>query len=262
MADRPRWSDGLRLALTTFTVAPVSGPQRLDRAVGGVAMRLAPAVGVLLGLLLGGALALLAAGLPALLAGLLAVGLAALLTRGLHLDGLADTVDAIGSYRSRERALEIMKSPEVGPFGVVALVLVLGTQAAALAAVADRPLPALLATVAAAVAAGRLAIAVGCARGVPAARPGGMGALVAGTVGPAALAVNTLLVAAVAVPAVPQRPWQGPLAVLAAPALALGLRAHAVRRLGGVTGDVLGFLSEAATTVTLLAAVLFPAGSH
>ena len=47
---------------------------------------------------------------------------AALLTRGLHLDGLADTVDALGSYRRGDAALDIMKKPDIGPFGVVALV--------------------------------------------------------------------------------------------------------------------------------------------
>ncbi|MEV4417246.1 adenosylcobinamide-GDP ribazoletransferase [Catellatospora sp. NPDC049609] len=246
---RPSWTDGLRLALTTLTVAPVAGPDRLDRTVAGWSMRLAPAVGALLGLVLGGVLAVLAAGLPALVAAGLTVGLAALLSRGLHLDGLADTVDALGSYRSRERALEIMKSPEVGPFGVVALALVLLLQTAALAQLSTRPPLALLAAVAAAVAGGRLAITAACRRGIPAARPGGMGALVAGTVGPAAVAVNALLVAALAVPAVPHRPWQGPLAVAIALSVVVALRAHVVRRLGGVTGDVLGFLSETATTV-------------
>jgi adenosylcobinamide-GDP ribazoletransferase len=254
---RPSWTDGLRLALTTFTVAPVAGPRRLDHDVAGRAMALAPAVGALLGLLLGVALALLAAGLPAPVAATLTVGLAALLTRGLHLDGLADTVDALGSYRTRERALEIMKSPEVGPFGVVALVLVLLTQVGALAQLSARPLPALLAAVAAAVAGGRLAIADACRRGVPAARPGGMGALVAGTVSPLAVGLNAALVTAVAFFAVPGRPWQGTVTVGLSLAVVIGLRAHLVRRLGGVTGDVLGFLSETATTLIAIGLILF-----
>ncbi len=253
----PSWTEGLRLALTTFTVAPVAGPQRLDRTVAGWAMRLAPAVGALLGLVLGGVLAVLAAWLPALVAAALTVGLAALLSRGLHLDGLADTVDALGSYRSRERALEIMKSPEVGPFGVVALVLVLLVQTATLAQLSTRPVPALLASVAAAVAGGRLAITAACRRGIPAARPGGMGALVAGTVGPAAGAAGAVLVAVLAVPAVPHRPWQGPLTIVIALSAVVALRAHLVRRLGGVTGDVLGFLSETATTLITVGLVLF-----
>ena len=104
-----------------------------------------------------------------------------------------------------------------------------------------------------ATAAGRLAIAVACRRGVPAARPDGLGSLVAATVGPAALAMGVAGVAAVAVVAVPGRPWQGPLAVLASLAVVLGLLRHVVRRLGGVTGDVLGAACEVAVTATYVA---------
>ena len=115
--------DGLRLALTTFTVAPVAAPKRIDRATAAWAMRLAPLAGLLLGLVLAASLyGMRFAGLPGLVAAPATVALAALLTRGMHLDGLADTVDALGSYRSPERALEIMKSPEAGPFAVAALV--------------------------------------------------------------------------------------------------------------------------------------------
>ncbi len=244
------WVDGFRLALTTFTVAPVAPPSRIDRATAAWAMRFAPLAGVMLGLVLAGFLhAMRLAGLPGLLAAGLTVAVAALLTRGMHLDGLADTVDAFGSYRSPQRALEIMKSPEVGPFGVVALVMTLLLQTAAIAFVAA---PALVA----AVAAGRLAIVFACRRHIPAARPEGLGAMVAGTVGPLALALNTALVAALAIWAVPGRPWQGPLAVAAAAALTLALRRHAVTRFGGITGDVLGFLAETSTTLTLLALCL------
>ena len=256
MPDRGRPVAGLRLALTTFTVLPVRGG-RVDRSVAGVAMSIAPAVGAVLGLGEGAvALGLRAVGAPSLVLGAVVVGLDALLTRGLHLDGLADTVDGLGSYAGRERALQIMKSPEVGPFGVAALALTVLVQSAAIGALAGRPWFALLSCLVAATAAGRLAAAWGCRRGVPAARPGGLGALVAGTAGWAALAAGTLAVAAVALPGVPGRPWQGPLAVLLALVAALAVLRHAVRRLGGITGDVLGALVELTVTVAYVVLVL------
>lgn len=229
----------------------------MDRAAAGAAMSLAAGVGAALGAALAGALlALDRAGAPPLVAGAVTVALGALLTRGLHLDGLADTVDALGSYRSGPAALDIMKKPDVGPFGVAALVLVLLVQAAALAALPDRPWTATLAAVVAATAAGRLAAAWACRRGVPAARPEGLGALVAGTVGPLALAVGTAAVVATAVAAVPGRPWQGPAAVAAALAVALLFTRHVVRRVGGITGDVLGAAIEVTTTLAYVGLAL------
>ncbi|MEV6377223.1 adenosylcobinamide-GDP ribazoletransferase [Micromonospora musae] len=250
-----RFVAGARLALTTFTTLPVRAG-RIDRAVAGTAMSLAPAVGALLGAVLGGVLLLLAALTAPLVAAGVTVGVGALLTRGLHLDGLADTVDALGSYRRGAAALEIMKKPDVGPFGVVALVVVLLVQAAALAELAGRSWPACLAAVVAATAAGRLGVTLACRRGVPAARPEGLGALVAGTVGPPAVALGAVAVALVAAAAVPGRPWQGPIAVGVALAVAVALLAHVVRRLGGVTGDVLGATVEVVTTLVYLGLVL------
>ncbi|MFI9528760.1 adenosylcobinamide-GDP ribazoletransferase [Micromonospora rosaria] len=250
-----RFSAGLRLAVTTFTVLPVPAG-RVDRATAGAAMALAPAVGALLGVVLAGVLLALSAVTAPLVAAAVTVGCAALLTRGLHLDGLADTVDALGSYRRGPAALEIMKQPDVGPFGVVALVVVLLVQAAALAELAGRSGPAALAAVVAAVAAGRLGVTVACRRGVPAARPQGLGALVAGTIGPLALAAGAVAVAVVAVAAVPDRPWQGPLAVAVALAVVVALLRHVVRRLGGITGDVLGAIVEITTTLVYLGLLL------
>jgi adenosylcobinamide-GDP ribazoletransferase len=174
------------------------------------------------------------------------------LTRGLHLDGLADTADGLGSYADRETALAIMRKPDVGPFGVVTLVLVLLAQVAAATAVLARPWPSAATGVVAAVAAGRVAITFGCRRGVPAARPDGLGALVAGTVPTTACLVAGLVVAAVAVPAIPGHAWRGPLAVALAILAVLALLQHATRRLGGITGDVLGAATEVAVTVTYL----------
>ena len=62
---------------------------------------------------------------PAPAAAALLLALTVLLTRGLHLDGLADTVDGLGGGRTPEDRLAIMKDSRVGAFGVVSLVLVL-----------------------------------------------------------------------------------------------------------------------------------------
>jgi adenosylcobinamide-GDP ribazoletransferase len=249
-------SAGLRLALTTFTVLPVRGGT-VDRAAARTAMVLGPVIGAGLGVVAAGVLlGAVAAGAPPLVAGFLTVGLLAMLTRGLHLDGLADTVDGLGAYGDRERTLAVMKAPDVGPFGVVALLVALGAQAAALAAVSARPWPAVVCGVAAALAAGRLAITWACLRPVPSARPGGLGAMVAGTVPPAAAAALTALVLALAVPADAGRPWLGPVAVAVGVGAAGLLLARVVRRIGGITGDVLGAVAETAVTAALVVLAL------
>jgi adenosylcobinamide-GDP ribazoletransferase len=244
--------DGLRLALTTFTVAPLR-PGRVDRAVAGVAMALAPAVGLVLGVVLGsvGLLVRWLGGGP-LLAGAVTVALGALLTRALHLDGLADTVDGLGSYRDPAGALAVMKRPDVGPFGVVAIVVALLVQAVCAASVVGRAPWAALAGIAAATGTGRLAVTWACRRGVPAARPDGLGALVAGSVGWTAVAAGSAVVAAVGLAGVPGRPWQGVVAVGGGVAVAVALTRHAVRRFGGITGDVLGACVEVAATCAYL----------
>jgi adenosylcobinamide-GDP ribazoletransferase len=247
------WRGGLRLALTTFTVAPV-GAAPVGRGAARVAIAFAPVVGGALGALLGGvALALRALPAPPLVTGGVVVALGALLTRGLHLDGLADTADGLGSYAGRERALEIMRRPDIGPFGVAAIVLTALLQAASVAGLATRAgWPALLAGVVTATATGRLAVGLACRAGVPAARRDGLGAVVAGTVDWPVLALGTAGVGAVSLAAVPGRVWQGPVAVGVALVCAFALERHAVRRLGGITGDVLGATLELAVTVTYL----------
>jgi adenosylcobinamide-GDP ribazoletransferase len=241
--------DGVRLAFGTLTVLPVRAG-RVDRDTAAVAMSIAPLIGAVLGAVLAGILSgLTAAGAPRLVAAALTVAAAALLTRGLHLDGLADTVDALGSYRRGPEALAVMKRPDIGPFGVAALVLTLLIQTAALTVLPP-------AAVVAGWAAGRLAVPVACRRGVPAARSEGLGAVVAGTVPVSAAAVLTVTVALAAVWALPGRPWQGSAAVLAAVLLAALVVRHCVRRFGGVTGDIIGAAVEAATTSALVVLTL------
>ncbi|AIQ16437.1 MULTISPECIES: adenosylcobinamide-GDP ribazoletransferase [unclassified Paenibacillus] len=92
----------------------------------------------LVGAAIGGSAALCAAGaawlLPAWPAAVITLILWVGLTGGLHLDGWMDSADALLSYRSRERMLEIMKDSRVGAMGVLACVLLLLLKAALLAA--------------------------------------------------------------------------------------------------------------------------------
>lgn len=58
-------------------------------------------------------------------AAFIAIAAVSLLTGGLHLDGLADWADAFWNIRDRDRTLAIMKDSRIGAFGVIALVLLL-----------------------------------------------------------------------------------------------------------------------------------------
>jgi adenosylcobinamide-GDP ribazoletransferase len=230
----------------------VHGPARLDARTAGAAMSLAPLVGLLLGLVAAAVLEGAAQVSGPLLAAVLAVAVLALLTRGLHLDGLADTADGLASYRTPERSLAVMRSPETGPLGIAVLVLVLLVQVAALQAclAAGRGGTSLVL----AVVVGRLAVTAACTPATPAASPTGLGSVVAGTVRMPVALVLALLVAAAGATVLPT--VQSVVAVALALAAALLLLRHAVRRLGGVTGDVLGALVEVTTTVVLVALAL------
>ena len=226
----------------------------MDRRAAGAAIAVSPLVGVLLG----GASSGVLIGLsylhcPPLLAGLLVVGLLAMATRGMHVDGLADTADGLGCYGPPDRALAVMKDGGAGPFAVVTLLVVLGAQAIGFGTVVTRGgLPPNVWVPVLAVTVGRAAFPLCCRRGAPAARPTGLGALVAGTQPVAVPLLWWLVLAVISIVAVPGRWWQGPLAVLLAGAVVLGLSAHTRRRFGGITGDVLGAASELAVAAVLV----------
>lgn len=234
--------NGLRLALGMLTIFPVR-VSHVDRATARSAMLWAPAVGVLVGSCQG-AVFLLFTDTGDLLPAALAVGTGAVLTRALHLDGLADVADGLGSGKPAREALEIMKRSDIGPFGVVTLLFTLLIQVGALV---STPHPALALVIAAAT--GRLAITWACTTGVPPARPDGLGAMVAETVPSRLAAALTLTLALCSAAALSYEPVIAIAGALIATHL---FRRHLIRRLGGVTGDVLGSLTELSTTTTLV----------
>lgn len=249
---------GLRLAVGTLTMVPVGGVEPPSRRSAAWAMTLAP-VAVLPLATAAGAIAGLGglAHLPTLvIAGLVLMALG-LGSRAMHLDGLADTVDGIGAGWSRERALDVLKRGDVGPMGVAAVTLTLLVQAAAAAAILGRPWGWLL--VALAVVVSRASCALTCARGIPAARPEGLGAVVADSVPLPALAfvlVASAMALGVAMPATHTGSGLAAVAVLVMTLVVAVLIRIATRVFGGVSGDVMGAaieLSLAALLVTLSA---------
>jgi adenosylcobinamide-GDP ribazoletransferase len=249
--------NGLALAFGLLTAVPVGRLPAVDRRSAGRAMLLAPLTTAPLLLVLALAHLLVVHGVPLLLVAAAVLGAENAVTRGLHLDGLADTADGLAAGTDPAVSLRVMKASDIGPAGVVTLVLALLLQVGALAAL----LPSYAGTVLAGLAwlASRHALAWACRRGVPAASPTGLGTLVAGAVSPAGLAVAAVAMAALAVLVglVPElRWWAGPVTLVVTVAAALFVVRHCTARLGGVTGDVLGAVVEVALTAGLTAAAV------
>lgn len=219
--------------------------------VGGAAPpdRRAPAwfgvVGALVGLAVGGTWWAAHELWPPLLAAVLAVAVDAAVTGFLHLDGLADSADGLLPPVDRARRLAIMATPDIGAFGVAALVVVLVARVGALTSLTPDVL-----LVAGLWAAARSGMALTMARVSYARAEGAASGFAGRSVAPAAVTAATALAAVVAT----LGGWAGPTTVLAATGGFVAVVALAARRVGGYTGDVLGAAGVVAETVGLVVA--------
>lgn len=202
----------------------------------------------LIGLLLGGILAAAAWALtdvPTMLGAALVLTLWAGLTGALHLDGLADTIDAwAGGRGDPERTLALLKDPCSGPQGVTGLVLVLLIKFAALVAILESGgyLPLLLAPFL-----GRSALPL-LFLTTPYVRQGGLGTALAAGI-PRSLSKGMLL--AVTLATILVGSYAGVLALASALITFLLLRRSMMERIGGATGDLAGALVEFTETTIL-----------
>ncbi|WP_353218460.1 adenosylcobinamide-GDP ribazoletransferase [Sandarakinorhabdus sp.] len=261
--DRCPWWAPPLLAVQFLTRVPVPWLDRLSGAQ--VATGLVRAVGwfPLVGALVGGVTAAvaLAAGTlwPATVAVLLALAVEARLTGAFHEDAVADFCDAFGGGHSADDVRRIMKDSRIGSYGAVGLFLALGLRAALLVAVIGRfgALDAAIVIIASA-AFGRLLAAVLMAVVPPAPAGTGLAKDIASGVGPGVLA----LALATALPVVAPFAIIAPAAALAGVAAGVGFvlwfRTLLIRRIGGSTGDCLGFGAYAGQLLVLLAATAAP----
>jgi adenosylcobinamide-GDP ribazoletransferase len=201
----------------------------------------------LVGTLLGGLVALIQIGLSRLfslqVSAVLSVAAWVYLTGGLHLDGLADSYDGLLNSSTPERRLEIMKDPRLGTFGAVGLILTIALKISALTVLAINfnwlVIP----------------LAASTARWLllwsayqPAARPGGVGAVFKQGI----KRLDIVLAAIIPLGLMILCGWRGLVSLLLGCLTAVGIYRIARVRLGGITGDILGFMVETVEAVILL----------
>jgi adenosylcobinamide-GDP ribazoletransferase len=246
-----------QIALQFLTQLPVGSirdcpPDWLARSA-----KYMPFVGAIVGLIAGAAIVLSAVFFPQPLPSVIGLVVAVAITGALHEDGLADTVDAFGGGRTRERRLEIMRDSRIGTYGTLALIAVLALKGAAL--VALDPWSAAFVMVAAHAGA-RLAAILTMWR-LP--HAGGGVAKVSQkiselTPGEVAVAMALGLIPGLLVLGSAKFIFAALFAFAAAAAIALIAR----KKISGYTGDVLGAVEQVFETAFFVVAAAFIAGPH
>jgi adenosylcobinamide-GDP ribazoletransferase len=234
------------IAFQFLTIVPLPFRIRCEEEDLGRSMAFFPLVGLCLGAGLAGLDFCLAPLFPRPVADLLLVVALTVVTGALHLDGLADVCDALAARGTRERFLAVMKDSRVGPVGAVGLGLGLLLKYEALLALpAGAKGPALLLFPLLA-RFGQVQITVGARR----AREDGLGALFSGGAGWREFLVAGLVTVAAVSLLLGAR---GLVAFLSVALITWLCRLWAHRRLGGITGDVIGCTSELGEITALLA---------
>jgi adenosylcobinamide-GDP ribazoletransferase len=232
------------IAFLTRIPVPISGTPSMTAAVPWF-----PAVGAAVGVAVGGSAAVLLHLVPPLVAAGLAVLLGILLTGAFHEDGLADIADAFAGGWTPEERMRILHDQLHGSYGVAALCGSIVIRVACIASFGPSPAVA-FASVVAAHALGRVG-AVALMAAMPAARPDGLGAEYTRSLPPVTAAIGEASGVAIAALAVGW--WVGPF-VLATVTGAGAVAWLAMRKLGGITGDVLGAAEQVIECLVLVVA--------
>lgn len=218
----------------------------LGRAVGWF-----PLVGALVGVATAGTLLLTEQIWPRLVAVLLAFAVEARLTGAFHEDAVADFCDGVGGGRDATHVRQIMKDSRIGSYGALGLVLALALR---VTLTYSLPVTATAFAIIAAATFGRLLAAVTMFATPPAPAADGLGKDVSTAVRSRDLAMAMVT----ALPGLFPFGVQSPLALLSAVAAAaifiVWFRSLLIRKIGGSTGDCLGFAAYAGQLIVLLAA--------
>jgi adenosylcobinamide-GDP ribazoletransferase len=237
-------------ALSFLTILPVGQIRLSEEKELAHSMAFFPLVGLVVGLLLTAGYYLFSLFLPKSITLWLILGLLALLTRGLHLDGFADTMDGLASGGSKEKILEVMRDSRIGAFGVISLILLIGGKYLALEQISNSSIPysLILMTVV-----GRNSMVLVCYRS-PYARFGeGLGKPFTENLGVREVTFSLLSAFGIALLIMGVK---GILIFFGISLFSLAYQFFFIKKLGGVTGDVLGGANELAELLCLILLVI------
>jgi adenosylcobinamide-GDP ribazoletransferase len=237
-------------ALSFLTFLPVGQIRLSEEKELARSMAFFPLVGLVVGLLLTAGYYLFSLFLPKSITLWLILGLLALLTRGLHLDGFADTLDGLATGGSKERILEVMRDSRIGAFGVISLILLIGGKYLALDQISDSSVPYSLILMAVM---GRQSMVLVCCRSAYARPNGGLAKPFTENLGYRETAWSLLSAFGIALLA---GGVKGILVFFGISLFSLAYRFFFIKKLGGVTGDVLGGANELAELLCLIFLVI------
>jgi adenosylcobinamide-GDP ribazoletransferase len=238
------------IALQFLTIIPIPFPLRFEERDLGRSMALFPLVGLTLGAILVGADFILTPWLPRVVNDLLLVAILSSVTGCLHLDGLADVCDGLAVRGDRERFLAVMKDSRIGAVGVVGLVLGLLLKYQTLLNIPIQYKREALLLFPLAARCSQLLMTVGARR----ARGDGLGSLFIDSAGIRQLVSACVITLGCA--------WfffgvQGLMVIATLWLFTWGMRRYFIRRLGGISGDIIGFASELNEIFCLLLLLVF-----
>jgi adenosylcobinamide-GDP ribazoletransferase len=242
---------GLMAAFQFLTILPV---KRSFTAVQlGRSSVYFPLIGLAIGLILAGFHYVFRV-FPAPVANLLLIVLLAILSGGIHLDGVADTMDGIAGHRTPAQRLQIMRDSRIGGFGAIGLIFVLMIQYVSLNGIPNPPDRLVVFGLILAPVVSRWTM-VNAIFAYPYARPEGLGKVYKDAVTRQHFSLVTLVTAAVSVLLFG---ISGLIIMAGTWAIVNLLALYLKHQLTGLTGDTYGAVNEVATAsvfliITLLA---------
>lgn len=254
-ADCPRWAPPL-LAIQFLTRIPVPGVSRLSESEARIGLGRAiawfPLIGALVGAITAGTLLLAEQLWSRLVAVLIALIVEARLTGAFHEDAVADFCDGVGGGRDPAHARQIMKDSRIGTYGALGLTLSVALRAALIYTLS--PVVAVLAIIGSATFGRLLAVIVMATTPVAPVAAGGLAKDVTANIRRRDVAFAVITSSPGLAPFAMSTPIAAVATFAAAALFLIWFRRLVMKKVGGTTGDCIGFSAYVGQLLLLLAA--------
>ncbi|MEG0874792.1 MAG: adenosylcobinamide-GDP ribazoletransferase [Clostridiales bacterium] len=244
------WKE-FRVAVSFLTTLPLKYKGEWDEKTFSRATIFYPVVGLIIGLITIGVIALLKLTGFYHIAAFAGLVTSIVLSGGLHLDGFMDMCDGLLASRGPERALEIMKDSRVGSFSVIGVILLLFLKYLLYDALVVSPL--FIFAILAALTFSRF-VQVCCLLLFTCARTEGLAVTVQKYVNKYALILGLVIICFIIGVS---GAWCLLPAFIISLGIILGITYSINKFLGGITGDVIGAMSEISEALFLFTVIIF-----